>query len=237
MVRAVSLVLALVACGDNRVVARDAAPSDDAPVIDAPVIDPDASDAPPPPLLPDLSLRDVDMTGTIQFEMAAFSPTSCEMLEQCIGAAGLRRLMRFDTVTQNLGTADLVVGVPPPTGVSEPPFEWSSCHDHHHFSGYATYDLLDGNGVVVSGHKQAFCILDTKRVTPGAPSQGYNCLNQGMSKGWADVYARNLPCQWIDVTGLPAGSGYTLRVRINPEQALVESDYTNNEFTMPITIP
>jgi hypothetical protein len=220
--------LALIACGDNRFVFLDAPPAEDAPPVpDAP---PDMATDP----LPDLSLVGALMMDT-DIVMQAFDGDSCEMVEQCIGAPGLRRLLKFDTVTQNLGTADLVVGVPPAIGTSSPPFEWSRCHGHHHFSGYANYDLLDGNGVVVSGHKQAFCILDTIRVQAGAPTNGYSCQNQGMSVGWADVYARDLPCQWIDITGVPSGT-YTLRVQINPEQKLVESDYSNNELTISVTL-
>jgi Lysyl oxidase len=219
----------LCACGDNRLL--EMPPGDDAK------LDAAAVDAPPPDalLLPDLSLVGALMTNTTLIMNDTFTSTSCEFVEQCIGDVGTRRLLKFDTVTQNLGTADLVVGVPPPMGISVPPFEWSSCHGHHHFTGYATYELLDGDSVVVAGHKQAFCILDTMRVTPGAPSQGYNCTNQGMSRGWADVYGRGLPCQWIDITDVAAGT-YTLRVRINPEGKLIESDYTNNEFTRSITL-
>jgi hypothetical protein len=220
----------LFACGDNRLIARDVL--EDAPIADAAI---DGRDAPPDvALVPDLSpVAASMMTHTITID--TFTGSSCEFIEQCIGGVGQRRLLKFDTVTQNLGTADLVVGAPPAMGVSEPPFEWSPCHNHHHFSGFASYELLDGTGVVVSGHKQAFCILDTTRVTPGAPSQGYTCVNQGMSKGWADVYSRGLPCQWVDITDVAAGT-YTLRVRINPDGALIESDYSNNEFTRSITL-
>lgn len=66
---------------------------------------------------------------------------------------------------------------------------------------------------------------------PGAPRTGYTCLNQGISRGWADVYGRFLPCQWLDVTGLAPGD-YTLRIVVNPLQTLVESDPTNNVFTI-----
>lgn len=235
MRRTVCLAL-LCACGDNQLVAGPPGPGDDAKR-DAPGdADPDAPDAPADAalLLPDLSpVPSLMMATTITNDN--FAAGSCELVEQCIGAPGTRRLLEFDTVTQNLGTADLVVGMPPPPGVSVPPFQWSPCHGHHHVTGYANYDLLDTNGVVVSGHKQAFCILDTMPIMAGAPSQGYTCSKQGMSKGWADVYARGLPCQWIDITGVASGT-YTLRVQINPDQTLIESDYTNNEFTRQVTL-
>ncbi len=221
--------LVVVGCGDNAVPEQ---PIDSPPLVDPPVVDamPDAATA-----LPDLHLMAAEMDGSILIMNSSFNSSSCEIIEQCIGDIGTRRLLRFDTVTANLGTADLKIGMPPAPGVSEPPFIWSACHGHHHFDNYATYELLNGTDVVVAGHKQAFCVLDTLRVQTGAPTQGYDCTNQGLSVGWADVYARGLPCQWIDVTGVPAGT-YTLRVRINPVGAIQESDTTNNEWTKTVTL-
>jgi hypothetical protein len=49
----------------------------------------------------------------------------------------------------------------------------------------------------------------------------------GISVGWADVYARNLSGQWIDVTGLADGQ-YWLESEIDPFNLLDETDDTNN---------
>jgi len=217
--------LVLAGCGDNLAVA---------PVIDAP--SPDAPDAPPDVVRkPDLIPFGPGMSGTEVIVNQTFTDGDCEMVEQCIDDVGTRRLLRFDAVTANVGTADLVLGAPPPDGVTEPPFLWSPCHGHHHYDGFAIYELLDGTDVVVAGHKQAFCVLDTLRVTPGAPTQGYDCSEQGLSVGWADVYGRGLPCQWIDVTDVAPGT-YTLRVRINPDAVIDEADATNNAWTETVTL-
>jgi hypothetical protein len=46
--------------------------------------------------------------------------------------------------------------------------------------------------------------------------------DQGVSPGWADVYVASLPCQWIDITGVPNGV-YTLEVGADTN-GLVDQD-------------
>jgi hypothetical protein len=133
-------------------------------------------------------------------------------------------------VTHNQGTGDLYFGPPE----SNPLFEYSSCHDHYHFSGYASYELLDGDSVLVTGRKQAFCLLDTIQIPAGTGTPYYTCENQGITAGWADSYPNFLPCQWIDITDVAPGA-YTLRIRINPTMAFEESDYSNNQLDLPVT--
>jgi hypothetical protein len=171
----------------------------------------------------------------VLFTQDEFVDTDCEVVEGCVGAPGLRSLVRFDTVSANLGTADLVVGAPPPPGESNDIFEWSPCHMHHHVRNYASYELLDSDStVVLTGRKQAFCLEDGEEIVPGIRAFGYDCTNQGITRGWADVYSRFLSCQWLDVTGIPSGT-YTLRVTVNPLHTLPESDYDNNTFMIGVT--
>lgn len=33
----------------------------------------------------------------------------------------------------------------------------------------------------------------------------FDCAHQGLSEGWSDLYAKDLDCQWIDITDVPAG--------------------------------
>lgn len=185
--------------------------------------------------LPDLQFVGREMENTLVVTDDHVFPDNCLVMEGCVSGVGNRRLLRFDTVTANLGTRDLIVGVPPPAGQSNDVFVWSPCHMHHHVANYTSYELVDSQGVVVTGHKQAFCLEDGEQVVPGAPATGYSCDNQGISRGWADIYVRSLPCQWIDVTGVPSGA-YTLRIILNPVHALSESDYTNNVFAVPVQI-
>jgi hypothetical protein len=202
--RQLALALVIGACGDN--------------------IHPPPIDA---PAMPDLAVVPGQMTGTEAITMASFDGSSCEVVEGCVDAPGERRLLSFASVTENRGTADLDLGPVPPPGVSTGIFVWSPCHMHHHVIGYANFDLLDGSGdVVVTGRKQAFCLEDDEQIVPGRRSQ-FTCELQGITVGWADVYATDLACEWIDVTAVPPGT-YTVRVSIDPEQMFLDADRSNN---------
>ena len=94
------------------------------------------------------------------------------------------------------------------------------------------------NGELIVGRKQGFCIIDTDKYLPGAPDTrkytlcGTDVLsgNQGLQVGWADTYVQELDCQYIEIDRLKAAI-YVLEVQTNAEQALPESDYTNNSST------
>jgi hypothetical protein len=186
--------------------------------------------------VPDLQFIADEMVDSLQLDSGSFLAGDCEVVEGCVGGPGARRLLRFDTATANVGTADLIVGMPPPAEQSDERFEWSPCHKHHHFKDFIIFELVSSAGVVTTARKQSFCLQDDEQVDPRAVPRGYTCLNQGLSRGFADIYARALPCQWIDITEVPPGS-YTLRVVANPEHALVESSYDNNVFTVGVEVP
>jgi hypothetical protein len=198
--------------------------------------------------LPDLFIDHTRIDGTngrYRVTYDTFAPDACEIAEGCVDAPGLRRLLRWDTWTPNQGMADMFLGTTPAQGVSSGLFEWSACHMHHHFTSYAYYQLLHQDGsVAATGHKQAFCLEDFYNYpcgTTGAPMCGnagahYNCGYQGIQRGFQDVYYDGLPCQWIDVTDVAPGD-YQLHISLNSRHLLAESDYTNNELTLPITIP
>src|SRR3954462_15420891 len=88
-----------------------------------------------------------------------FSADSCEVREGC-GTPGRRRVLRFETETRNIGTADLVFSNP----VLNPLFGYDPCHNHYHFGQFAEYRLLDQSGtLVVEGKKIGFCLEDVLR--------------------------------------------------------------------------
>ncbi|MEZ4449184.1 MAG: lysyl oxidase family protein [Nannocystaceae bacterium] len=166
---------------------------------------------------------------------------TCELFEGCLGGVGKRRLMLFTAATPNIGSDDLVMGIP----ANHPElFHYSACHDHYHFDEFARYELRDAQGqmVVANGHKQAFCMLDTVSWAWPLAIPRFDCANQGISRGFSDFYDAGLPCQWIDVTGVPPGD-YTLRIALNqtrPDAALpilIERDYDNNTLEVPVSIP
>jgi Lysyl oxidase len=218
----VALWAALAGCGSSDL-AVDAA-------VDA--ARPDAIDAPMG--VPDLQFVAARMVGSVQIGETLFMAGDCAVLEGCVAAPGRRRLLRFDTVTANLGTGDLVLGLTPPAGERNETFEWSQCHMHHHFGSYTSYELVSGADVVVTGRKQSFCLEDREQVVAGTPRR-FSCFDQGISRGWADTYNQNVACQWIDVTDVAPGA-YTLRVVVNPLRLLPESDYDNNVFTVEVQL-
>jgi hypothetical protein len=147
--------------------------------------------------------------------------------------------MRFTVGTPNIGARDLVMGIP----ANNPElYHYSECHDHYHFDEFARYELRADGEVVTRGHKQAFCMLDTiSWAWPNALPQ-FDCANQGISRGFTDVYESDLPCQWIDVTDVPPGD-YKLFISLNNPRpgsllpVLSERDYSNNTLEVPVTIP
>jgi hypothetical protein len=161
-----------------------------------------------------------------------FDASSCEVQEGLIGA-GSRRLIRYNTEVRNVGAEDMVM--PPPQ--DNPFFEYHDCHGHWHFKAFASSRLLDmaGNELRV-GNKVSFCLLDGLRWRSDAVQEGrYDCENQGIQAGWADVYDSGLPGQWIEIGDLAPGQ-YQLELTVNPENILTETNYDNNTVTIPVTV-
>jgi len=183
--------------------------------------------------LPDLTIDAARLQSSAVVKTRVFKATDCAFMEGCVDARGKRKLLRFDVATPNIGRADLVLGDPSRSSL----FVYSACHRHYHFNGYALYELLDDTGAtILTGRKQAFCLEDFTRYDPNAGPAKFTCSFQGISVGWQDVYGSYLDCQWLDITGIPPGD-YRLRVTINPDGILAESDYTNNIATVPVSIP
>lgn len=234
---------------DAQILPPDAA--EERPVVDAGDFDASESDgvaspaacgfsacAPGAPC-PDLAVDQDDLIASIVIQQQQFEATSCAIVEGCILQTGLRNLLRFDTGTMNIGTADLHVGDPTQNAC----FTYSQCHQHYHFKGVGKYTLYaaDGVTVVAVGHKQGFCLEDVYPIpwlNPPPPPAAtlYSCTDQGLSMGYEDVYPNDIDCQWIDITGVPPGS-YILSVVVNSEEFLPESNYANNEARAPVTIP
>jgi hypothetical protein len=183
--------------------------------------------------LPDLTISPEAALASITINHESFTPASCAIVEGCVAAPGDRRLLRFSTQTPNVGDADMIMG--DPTG--RPEFHYSACHGHYHFEGYARYELLDSTGAVAAtGHKQAFCLLDLSPLPGTSTPPRFHCGFQGISAGWSDVYGSGLDCQWVDITGVAPGA-YSLRITVNGDHTLPESDYGNNTVEVPVTIP
>ncbi|XP_061776824.1 protein-lysine 6-oxidase-like isoform X2 [Nerophis ophidion] len=142
-----------------------------------------------------------------------------------------RVLLRFPQKVKNQGTADFLPVKP------RHQWDWHSCHQHYHsMEAFSNYDLLDAatGRKVAEGHKASFCLEDTG-CDPGIRRR-YACTahKQGLSPGCHDLYAANIDCQWIDITDVAPGN-YNLKVTVNPDFHVLESDFTNNVVRCEIT--
>ncbi|HYV18525.1 MAG TPA: lysyl oxidase family protein [Verrucomicrobiae bacterium] len=150
-------------------------------------------------------------------ETRTFDAATCAVQEGLI-QAGTRRLLRFGTLTPNIGEGGIFIGAP-----EDHPqwFEFNTCHGHAHFGEYADYrlwtipaylrwivaraahpdvcprklfaehpELLVG---LTRGHKQGFCLLDS------APSNYLTCNGvQAPGPNFTDCDDQGLSRCWAD---------------------------------------
>jgi hypothetical protein len=186
---------------------------------------PDCPDA------PDLVVLENVMRNSLEFNVLN-NPDDCAVQEGCLRGLGNRYIVRFTTHIKNIGSQDYYIGEPPANiNASSDQFIWDPCHNHWHYRGYAEYILFDaaGNRIPV-GSKNGFCVLDLECSDGGSPQ--YSCGNMGIAAGCGDIYDASLPCQWVDITDLPAGA-YTLVMRVNWDKSpdkigRLEKSYENN---------
>jgi hypothetical protein len=189
------------------------------------------------PAGPDILVDAEYLRSTIEEAVVDVPTNSCLVNEQCVTGTGRRRVVRFGTRIANIGNRDVATGAP---GASNPLWTYDACHGHYHFANYADYDLIDvpTSTPLPIGTKNGFCMLDLETWDRELAVNGcntYDCNNQGISVGCADVYDSSLQCQWVDITGVPNGT-YDLRVTANPERVISELDYENNVATVRIAI-
>ena len=203
-----------------------------------------------------------------------FDATACDVQEGNV-QPGEHPIVRFSVGTPNIGDSDLFVGDPNEHfQQGDGLFELATCHHHFHFRHYALYELIDPNSNYVwRAAKRGFCMLDLEKYGeyPGANNNEYKFRscgqigvagNQGISKGWSDVYWWKLQGQYFVLDGgdgqapVPPGE-YIIRITVNPGfvpsggepcrfpdplhlgvcHQLPESNFENNVAQVRITIP
>jgi hypothetical protein len=94
-----------------------------------------------------------------------FSNTDHDVQDGCV-TPEQHRIMRFDFLSYNAGTSDLVIGSP----ASRPDlFVWSAGHGHYHLRDFNEFLLFNAQGNLATiGYKQAFCAIDIERIGAGA---------------------------------------------------------------------
>jgi hypothetical protein len=177
---------------------------------------------------------------------------SCALVDGCVSGPGWRRLLLFDASANNVGGADMDIGLVDhyEEGLGRDllehnVYQFSECHDHYHFRFYG--DFRYGADAAGIGQKQAFCLQSTRRHfnNEGTALTTFydSCWYQGISAGWGDDYFAGLECQWLDVTGLDVPADrvtHALRFEINPEGFLCEGtpvvDEQGNQVFEPTTL-
>ncbi|MCB9524222.1 MAG: hypothetical protein H6702_12760 [Myxococcales bacterium] len=185
---------------------------------------------------PDLIVDGAYLAQTLQLDELD-AQDECLINERCVGALGLRKILRFGTRIANVGTADLRLGAPR-EGVDHWIFD--QCHQHFHFDAYAAYQLYDvaNDRLLDIGAKAGFSVIDIgvwdRDLAPNG-CRGYNGQDQGISAGCQDTYARSLRCQWIDITDVAPGD-YEVVVTTNPDGVIEETDLENNSARVRVRI-
>jgi len=220
--------------------------------------------------LPDLIVDQASLRQHWVVRTEDLPASFCSVQEDNI-TPGEHQLVRFTVATPNIGSADLAVG-DPNDHVNDGLFEFATCHNHFHFRHYALYELVEpATGKVWKAAKRGFCMIDIEKFqgyTGNADNKPHfvSCGavgipgNQGISKGWSDVYVWKLGGQYFLLDGgdgqppVPPGN-YVIRITVNPPfvqgrgepcpnrdpsgycHTLPESDYANNIAQVSITIP
>lgn len=211
------------------------------------------------PALPDL----VPLPRTV--ELAAADPATGEIA------------IRLDTVVANRGTAHLDLQGLPDQGSADRAsayqcvawstdrtcmerenvgdFVWHPEHQHHHFEGFAMYELrkltkkgrpdLRKKGLAAEGTKVSFCLIDYEEDSDGGGNwlTGWplysTCVvgsgSQGISRGWRDVYTSQLRGQQVVVDDVPPGT-YALVITVDPDDRLLEIDDSNNTLALRLRL-
>lgn len=224
--------------------------------------------------LPDLIVDQATLRQHWVVRVEDFPADFCSVIEGGL-TPGTHPVVRFTVGTPNIGDGDLVVGDPNVhVAANDGLFEFASCHEHFHFRHYALYELVNPvTGFVWRAAKRGFCMIDVEKygAYPGPNNNDRKFLscgapgepgNQGISKGWSDVYVWKLGGQYFVLDGgdgqppVPPGN-YIIRITVNPRftptasepcrfadplhpgecHQLPESDFENNISQVTITIP
>lgn len=112
-------------------------------------------------------------------------------------------------------------------------FEYHPTHHHTHVDQIAQYELRQGdqNGtVILRAKKVSFCMEDTIPYGSARMPRMYPKCSptlQGISPGWADVYANDVPDQFLSVANLEGGE-YTLVTTVDPTRKFFDANFENN---------
>ncbi|XP_067871534.1 lysyl oxidase homolog 1 [Heterodontus francisci] len=183
--------------------------------------------------LPDLVPDPYYVQASTYVQRSHLYSLRCAAEEKCLASSAytseatdydIRVLLRFPQRVKNQGVADFLPNRPRHS------WEWHSCHQHYHsMDEFSHYDLLDAatGRKVAEGHKASFCLEDTTCDFGHLKRYACTAHTQGLSPGCYDTYNADIDCQWIDITDVQPGK-YILKLQVNPNYLIQESDFTNN---------
>lgn len=117
--------------------------------------------------LPDLMIGEARLRSSLVIGSRNFSANSCSLAEGCVGAAGTRRTLEFDTQIQNLGNADVQLGTPE----SRPDlFVFSACHGHYHMRDSLDYVLARGGTDSVASYDPTTSVFYLSKTNEAGPA-------------------------------------------------------------------
>jgi hypothetical protein len=164
-----------------------------------------------------------------------------------VGRRGLHSQARM-TATQIVRRSDRFSVSYPRVGTVR--YVRSETHRHWHLLAFDRYELRRASGyaLVRPDRKTGFCLGDRYETSrsvdlPGEPRKavwtdecgksrpGLLTVREGISVGYGDDYKPTLEGQYFDVTRLPPGR-YLIVHRVNVDQRLRESDYSNNASSL-----
>ncbi len=128
---------------------------------------------------------------------------------------------------------------------------WDDFHDHYHYQRLASMQLkqMRLGTIVAESHKVSYCAYDYSFFDGAANSvfaalypwiqwNGYvGCDDgrMGLTPGFSDLYAARIPGQFIEITHVTPGT-YYLQQTVNLDNLIVESDYSNNQISVPVYV-
>jgi len=187
--------------------------------------------------LPDFTIIEASLAPYI--DNVVFAPLDCDVVNGCALGSGSRTLLRFTTQMANIGSP-IQLG----NQTSNPVlFNENACSNTWELTDLnaAVFLTLDGN-VTSQSIRMDTCISDDVASAGTTNPPVFTCSYQGLSTGYMNVIPATSNCQYVDITGVAPGT-YWLRVEVNANQIIVESNYTNNvawflyTLTAPVSTP
>lgn len=173
----------------------------------------------------DLKLEVTDPATAVTFAHREIADDSCEIYDGCALGSGRRALMQVQVQVRNVGRAAIDLGHP----WQSPYFAQSLCQQSNTIYGFMLAELRDANQkLVASGALATNCVADR--------NAGYTCMAQGLPPQGTAASQPQGQCDYLDVTGLPAGD-YSMRLTVNPSGEIPESNRNNNSVEFPVHYP